>query len=132
MAGRDLRRLRSAHGFAETLARLERAIGARGLTVFARFDHAANASGAGLSLRPTTVIVFGNATAGTPLMQLDQDVGIELPLRMLVTEDEAGAVHLTHADPRGLLARYELGDAGQRVVTAMAGLLDALATTAAG
>src|SRR5436305_8736927 len=111
MAGRGLVRLSASRGFSATLAALEQAIAANGLTLFARFDHETNAAGVSLSLRPTTVLVFGNATGGTRLMQADQDVGIELPLRMLVAQDETGAVHLIHDDPRNLLARYDLGDA---------------------
>src|SRR5215471_9540188 len=72
----------------ETMDRLETEIRAQGMNIFARIDHAAGAREAGLELRPTEVIIFGNARGGTPLMQLDQIVGIDLPLKALVWQDE--------------------------------------------
>jgi uncharacterized protein (DUF302 family) len=60
------------------------------MTVFAHIDHAAGAAGVGLSLRPTNVLIFGNAKGGTPLMQSVQTIGIDLPLKMLVWQDTAG------------------------------------------
>jgi uncharacterized protein (DUF302 family) len=60
------------------------------MTVFARVDHAAGAKEAGLELRPTEVLIFGSAKAGTPLMQADQTIGIDLPLKVLVWQDVAG------------------------------------------
>ena len=67
--------------------RLEIAVKAKDLTVFARIDHAAGAAGVGLSLRPTEVLIFGNAKAGTPLIQSVQTIGIDLPLKALVWQD---------------------------------------------
>ena len=58
--------------------------------LFARIDHAANAAHANLSLRPTELLIFGNAQGGTPLMQLQQTAAIDLPLKVLVWQDEAG------------------------------------------
>ena len=74
----------SASSFDSTLARLERAAVAKGLTVALKLDHAAAAKRAGLTLRPTTLVIAGNPAAGTPLMQADQRIGVELPLRFLV------------------------------------------------
>src|SRR5215468_7025654 len=71
----------SPFGPKETMDRLETEIRAQGMNIFARIDHAAGAREAGLELRPTEVIIFGNARGGTPLMQLDQIVGIDLPLK---------------------------------------------------
>jgi uncharacterized protein (DUF302 family) len=78
----------------ETLDRLEAQIKARGLTVFARVDHAAGATAVGMALRPTEVVLFGNARGGTPLMQDKQTAGIDLPLKYLVWQDEAGKTWL--------------------------------------
>ncbi|HVU39261.1 MAG TPA: DUF302 domain-containing protein, partial [Opitutales bacterium] len=75
--------LASHYGPEETRARLEAEIAARGLKVFARIDHAAGAAEAGLALAPTVVVIFGNAKSGTPLMQANQTLGIDLPLKAL-------------------------------------------------
>jgi len=98
--------------------------------VFARVDHAAGAAAAGLALRPTTVVLFGNAKAGTPLMQASQTIGIDLPLKALVFEDEAGKVWLAYNDPRWLAARHRLGAGVDKILDTMAAALDALATKA--
>ena len=69
---------------AQTLQRLEASIASHGMTVFARIDHAAGVRQAGMELRPTTVVIFGAAKAGTPLMAMSQSIGLDLPLRALV------------------------------------------------
>lgn len=81
MAVDGLTTIRSSYGPEETIKRLEAEITSRGMTVFAHIDHAAGAAGVGLSLRPTDVLLFGNAKGGTPLMQSIQTIGIDLPLR---------------------------------------------------
>ena len=70
----------SAFGPKETMERLEAAVRSKGMTVFARIDHAAGAESVGLVLRPTELLIFGNAKAGTPLMQVNQAIGLDLPL----------------------------------------------------
>jgi uncharacterized protein (DUF302 family) len=77
-----------------TLDRLESEVKARGIAVFARIDHAGGASEAGLALRPTELLLFGNATAGTQLMQAAQTIGINLPLKAMAREDALGRVWL--------------------------------------
>jgi uncharacterized protein (DUF302 family) len=109
--------------------RLESEVKAKGLTVFARVDHAAGAQAVGLKLRPTEVLIFGNARGGTPLMEADQRTGIDLPLKALVYQDESGKVQLTYIDPTWLARRYGLG-AG--VAANVEALSKALASLAAG
>jgi uncharacterized protein (DUF302 family) len=121
---------RSTSGYAETTRRLIEAITSRGLTVVARIDHAAAASTAGLELAPEEVVLFGNPRAGTPLMQSDPRIGVELPLRMLVWEDGDGAL-LGYNDPRELAARYDV-EPHHETLEMMSALLAALATEAAG
>ena len=75
----------SGFGPKETMDRLEREVKAKGLTVFARGDHAASAEAVGLKLRPTELLIFGNARGGTPLIEADQRIGIDLPLRRWFT-----------------------------------------------
>jgi uncharacterized protein (DUF302 family) len=121
---------RSASGYAETVGRLVEAIERRGLTVFARIDHARAAREAGLELADEEVVLFGNPRAGTPLMQGDPRIGIELPLRILVWADGANTM-LGYVDPRELAASYEVAE-HQPTLDQMAALLADLATEAAG
>jgi uncharacterized protein (DUF302 family) len=97
---------RSRHGPQETLDRFEVAIARYGMTIFARIDHGAAAAKAGLELRPTVVLIFGNARAGTPLMQMAPTIAIDLPLKALVWQDEAGATWLGYNDPVWISRRH--------------------------
>jgi uncharacterized protein (DUF302 family) len=114
----------------ETLERLLAALATRKLTVFARVDHAAGAASAGLPLRPTEVVIFGNAKGGTALMQDRQSAGIDLPLKALVSEDVDGKAWLTYNDPAWTAERHGLGAASAVAVKAMAELLGAIAREA--
>jgi uncharacterized protein (DUF302 family) len=121
----------SVFGPKETMDRLEREVKAKGLTVFARVDHAAGAQVVGLKLRPTELLIFGNAKGGTPLMEADQRIGIDLPLKALVYQDEAGKVWLAYTDPSWLARRYGLGAAVAANVEALSKALGNLAAGAA-
>ena len=103
-----------------TIDRLTAAVTSRGMTVFATIDHAANAAEVGMDLRPTQLLIFGNPRAGTLLMQDQQSVGLDLPLRTLVWEDEAGDVWATYNDPHWLATRYALGQTSSGAVDAVA------------
>src|SRR5215831_5438365 len=102
MAVEGLVTVKSAFGPQETMNRFEAEVRARGMTVFAHVDHAAGAAAAGLSLRPTDLLIFGTAKAGTPLMESVQTAGIDLPLKVLVWQDASGSTWLSYNDP-GLL-----------------------------
>jgi uncharacterized protein (DUF302 family) len=115
----------SRTGYRETLEHLLAAITRRGLTVFARVDHAAGAREVGLELPPEEVVLFGNPRAGTPLMQADPRSGLDLPLRVLVWE-ESGAAHVGYEDPRALAERYDV-ESQRAALDAMADLLAGLA-----
>lgn len=130
MSAEGLTTLRSSNGPEETMNRFEAEARANGLTVFAHIDHAAAAAAAGLALRPTELLVFGNASGGTPLMQVNQISGIDLPLKVLVWQDTAGDTWLCYNDPAWLAERHGLGQEGNAAVAAMTALLHALATTA--
>lgn len=97
----------SAHDHATTLARLVAAIEARGLTLFARLDHAAGASAAGMTLHPTTVLIFGNPKAGTPLIAAAPSIALDLPLRVLVAQ-HAERVEVTYRAPAALAAAHRV------------------------
>jgi uncharacterized protein (DUF302 family) len=130
MAADGLTSIRSSFGPEETMSRLEAAVRAKGLTVFAHVDHAAGATGVGMPLRPTDLLIFGNAKGGTPLMQADQAIGIDLPLKALVWQDESGTTWLSYNDPAWIARRHGLGDAVAATVKALAAALDALAHSA--
>lgn len=89
-----------------TLDKLTTVLEAKGMTVFTRIDHSANAQKADLELRPTQVLLFGNPMIGTPLMNCAQSVAIDLPQKMLAWQDEAGQVHLGWNDPAYLQTRH--------------------------
>jgi uncharacterized protein (DUF302 family) len=130
MSENGLTTLPSIHSAKETMDRLEADVKAKGLTVFARIDHAAGAKEVGMALRPTEVLVFGNARGGTPLMQALQTTGIDLPLKALVWEDAGGKVWLSYNEPAWIAARH--GDAAQvsEVTARLAGMLATLAKAA--
>ena len=130
MATDGLTTIPSSFGPKETMDRLEAEIKAKGMTVFARIDHAAGTAELGLQLRPTELLIFGSAKAGTPLMQANQAIGIDLPLKALVFEDAAGKVWLSYNDPHWLARRHGLGVELDRVTDAMAAVLEAVAVKA--
>jgi uncharacterized protein (DUF302 family) len=121
----------SAHDVAATVERLVAAIEKRGAKVVAKVDHAAAAAGVGLELRPTTVVIFGNPRLGTPLMQENQQVGLDLPLRVLVWQDAAGKVQIGYRTPDRLAAEHGVTGQGDLRKT-MAGALAAITDEAAG
>ena len=113
----------------ETMDHLEAEVRAIGMRVFARINHAAGAAAAGLSLRPTEVLIFGNAKAGTPLMQSVQTIGIDLPLKALVWQDQSGTTWLSYNDP-AFLAHHGLGEQAKAAGATITAALNAIATKA--
>lgn len=98
--------VKSPNSAKDRMTRLEDAATKRGLTVFARIDHAAGAARIGKTLRLTEVLVFGNPQGGAPLMECEQTVGIDLPLKALVWEDGAAQVWVGYNDPAYLAQRH--------------------------
>ena len=130
MAVDGLTTIPSTFGVRQTTDQLEADIKAKGMTVFARIDHAAGAAAVGLPLPAMELLIFGGAKAGTPLMQADPTIGIDLPLKALVYEDQAGKVWLSYNDPRWLAQRHGLGIGVAQIVNSMAATLEAAATKA--
>ncbi|MGD0641205.1 MAG: DUF302 domain-containing protein [Roseiarcus sp.] len=122
----------SRGGPAETLRRLEASIASRGMTVFARIDHAEGAKSAGLALLPTEVVIFGSPTAGTPLTAISQTIGIDLPLKMLVWQDAEGRTFVSYNDPAWLVRRHALAEGAGAIAQKMQSALAAIASEAAG
>src|SRR6266705_5814594 len=117
--------IRSRFGPKETMDRLQAEIRAKGMTVFARIDHAAGAEEVGLTLRPTELIIFGNARGGTPLMQSAQTVGIDLPLKALVWEDAKNQTWLSYNEPSWIAQRHSVANV-EPVVSKMSAALSAI------
>ena len=109
--------------------RLEAEIRAKGMSVFARVDHAAGAAEAGLELRPTELIIFGNARGGTPLMQASQTAGIDLPLKVLVWQDAAGKTWLSYNEPSWIVQRHGLRVRAE-IIDKLAAALSVMSRTA--
>ena len=107
----------------ETLERLEFVVKKKGLTVFARIDHAAGANKVGQELRPTRLLFFGNPNIGTLLMQSNQVAGIDLPMKALAWEDDSGQVWLTYNTAEYLASRHKIEDR-EAVVDKMTGALE--------
>ena len=128
MAVRGLTTIKSGHPARETMDRLAAAVKAKGLTVFARIDHAEGAATVGLSLRPTELLIFGNAKGGTPLMEAAQTIGIDLPLKALAWQDASGETWLSWNDPSWLAARHDLS--AEAVTGQLSALLADVAKTA--
>ena len=99
--------VKSAHSVAATADRLENILNGKGMTVFARIDHAAGAAKVGKTLPPTQLVIFGNPKVGTPLMQCSQSIAIDLPQKALIWQDESGQVWLSYNDPQYLALRHD-------------------------
>ncbi len=115
---------------ADAWARLEAAVAARGLTVFARIDFAADAGSVGLELRPTRLLVFGNPRAGTPLLAAAPTAGIDLPLKVLIWEGAGGTVTVGYNRPEWIGARHGVPAALQARLQPVAELAAIAAGTA--
>jgi uncharacterized protein (DUF302 family) len=123
-AAEGLVAVKSPYGTKETMDRLEGTAKAKGLVVFARIDHAAAAEKIGKKLRPTELLIFGSPQGGTPFIECAQTVGIDLPLKVLVWENESGQVWLGYNDPQFIARRHEATQcpAAENLSTALAGL----------
>lgn len=115
----------SVRDVAATLDRLQSLAEGKGLKVFARVDHAGEALGAGLALRPTQLLILGHPKAGTPLMNAAPTAGLDLPLKALAWQDAQGKVWVTYNRPDWLLQRHGLDPAFEKNIAGLAGLVKA-------
>ena len=115
----------SPRSVAETVSRLTGILAAKGLKVFAAIDQSAEASGAGLKLRETTLVLFGNPAAGTPVMVAAPSAALDLPLKVLIWADN-GQTKVSYYGPKALAARYDLGADLAANLAAIDPLTDAL------
>jgi len=105
--------IKSSHDVKTTVDRLEDKLREKGMTVFIRINHAEGAEKVGKKLRPTELIIFGNPKVGTPLMQCGQSVGIDLPQKALIWQDESGQVWLSYNDPKYLANRHSIKECSE-------------------
>lgn len=115
----------SPHSVVDSVARIEAAARARGLTIFARIDHSGEAKKADLDMPPTQLLVLGNPKAGTPLMLAKPSLAIDLPLKILVWQDPAGKVWAGYNAPAFLKGRHGLTDEQAKPLGALGGLIEA-------
>ena len=111
--GNGLVNVKSSHDVKTTADRLESILNQKGMKVFIRINHAAGAANVGKKLRPTELIIFGNPKVGAPLMQCSQSVGVDLPQKALVWQDDKGLVWLTYNDPDYLSGRHGLKECSE-------------------
>lgn len=120
----------STHSVKDTLDKLETIVTSKGFTVVARVDHAKAAEMAGLNLNPTEVLIFGNPKVGTALMNSNQAIGLDLPIKVLVWQDDKGIVTIAYNDPSWMVSRYGIDDRDE-VVKKMTGALGKFTDAAA-
>jgi len=105
--------VKSSYAVQKTADRLETALKAKGMTIFARINHSEGAKKAGIDLPATELIIFGNPKVGSPLMQCNRTVGIDLPQKALIWKDGNGQVWLSYNDPQYLAKRHGLSECVQ-------------------
>lgn len=108
LADNGLVSVKSSHDVVTTANKLEAVLNSKGMTVFARIDHAAGAKSVDFELRPTQVIIFGNPKIGSQLMACSQTTGIDLPQKALIYEDATGSVWLSYNSPDYLSERHSI------------------------
>ncbi|MBW4667178.1 MAG: DUF302 domain-containing protein [Cyanomargarita calcarea GSE-NOS-MK-12-04C] len=129
-ANNGIVRVKSAFSVSETTQRFESIAQQQGLKIFAKIDHAAGAKSINQELRPTQLIIFGNPTAGTPLMQCNQTAGIDLPQKALIWQEEQGQVWFGYNSPKYLMARHQLKGCGEEAIQKIDNALSMLAQKA--
>ncbi|NOZ53349.1 MAG: DUF302 domain-containing protein [Gammaproteobacteria bacterium] len=123
--------LKSKYSVKQTLDKLSDVLTEKGVTIMARISHTDGAKKAKLSLRPTVLLIFGNPVLGSPLMQSNQTVGIDLPMKALAWQDKKGQVWLTYNDPAYFARRHGVGDR-DAVILKMSNALKKFAAVATG
>ena len=130
LADGHIKTIASKFSVSETLDRLTKILESKGIKVMARVDHAGGAKSAGLELPATQLLVFGNPKLGTPLMQANRMIGLDLPMKAMAWEDKAGKVFLSYTTPAALKERHQVGKRDKifgKMTKALAGLTAAAA-----
>jgi uncharacterized protein (DUF302 family) len=111
--------VKSAHSVEETIARVRAVLEAKGIREFALIDHSGEAEKVGMTMPKTQVLIFGNPKGGTPLMLAAPSIAIDLPLKLLVHEDAAGAVSVSYWSAQALLKRHGLAESFAQSIAVM-------------
>jgi uncharacterized protein (DUF302 family) len=122
--GNGITSRRSHHTVDETVERLQSLLQAKGVTLFALVDHSGEAAKAGLTMRPTKLLIFGNPVGGTPVMVAAPSIAIDLPLKILVWEDGEGSVWLSWNSPEYLQERHGVPEALVKNISVAEGLAE--------
>ncbi len=123
-AGEGVATRPSRYSVPETLDRVEQVLKSKGVKIFARIDHAAEAKAAGLAMRPAQLLVFGNPKAGTPVMAAAPTAAIDLPLKALAWEDQNGKVWLSFNEAGYLGRRHAIPEDVLKPLAGAAALLE--------
>lgn len=115
---------KSPYSVSETLHRVEAILKKKGITIFARVDHGAGAKKVGLQMNDTQLLIFGNPRMGTPLMNEQILMGLDLPMKMLAWEDDHGQTWLAYTSPQALQQRHKLKN--QMIIEKMSKALDGI------
>lgn len=111
-------RVRSAYSMPETIARIKQDVAAKGIIFFSEVDQSALAAAAGIKLRPSTLLTFGNPPLGTLFITAKPEAGLDWPVRLLVTQDESGAVWAVYTDFKWIAERHGIRDRDEEFATA--------------
>ncbi|GBD90791.1 camphor resistance protein CrcB [bacterium BMS3Abin04] len=123
--------VKSSHNVQATTDSLVRVLNSKGMTVFARIDHAKGAKSVGKELRPTQLVIFGNPKIGTVLMQCNQEVGIDLPQKMLIWQDAKDQTWISYNNPDYLVNRHHLKECNGKIIANIKSALKKFAEAAA-
>jgi len=126
-AEHGIERIASARDFATTFAKLESIVKSKALMVFAKIDFSGDAQRAGLTMPPTQMLIFGNPKSGTPVMLAAPSSAVDLPLKVLVSQDAAGKVWLSYNTPEYLGERHGIPAALQQNLAGIRGIAQAAA-----
>ena len=130
MAAEGLINVQSDFNVKETTDRLENILNEKGMTIFNQINHSDAAQKVGVELRKTRLIIFGNPKVGSPLMQCQQSVAIDLPQKAIIWEDDKSKVWISYNDPRYLGKRHNIIDCDE-VITKVEKALSGITKTAA-
>jgi uncharacterized protein (DUF302 family) len=123
-------RVRSAHPMAETVDRIKRDLAAKGIRFFAEIDQARLAAEAGIALRPSTLLLFGNPPLGAQFLTSNPDSGLDWPVRLLIRQDETGTVWAVYTDFAWIARRYGITDRDDQFRTASSVIASVTSSTA--
>ncbi len=126
MSADGLVQIRSSHSVEQTLEKLQLALAAKGITVFALIDHSGEAAKAGLTMPPTKLLIFGNPRGGTPLMLAAPSIAIDLPMKILIAETVEGKVSVSYNTSEYLQQRHGIPDVLQPNLALVASLVTAI------